>query len=306
VTLFTAEGLIRGYVRGCHKGITTYTGMTANAYQRWLYTQKERSAKHIDIDGEGAGWLIQQQALHHRRAPGNTCISALSTTKNTNKPARNNSKGCGGVMRMAPAGLFHWRLKNYHSPQETFQLGKELAALTHGHPTGALTGGALAILILALADGATLPDALSLAKTLLRQESQHEDTLLAIQLAEEYSKADIPHEVAISKIGLGWIAEEALAISIYCALVARNFRQGIILAVNHDGDSDSTGSITGNLLGTIYGANAIPHEWLEPLELRNVISELTEDLYVFRSWDIGEYSSNHMLNRFIWQKYPGF
>jgi ADP-ribosylglycohydrolase len=145
-----------------------------------------------------------------------------------------------------------------------------------------------------------------LAKTLLRQESQHEDTLLAIQLAEEYSKADIPHEVAISKIGLGWIAEEALAISIYCALVARNFRQGIILAVNHDGDSDSTGSITGNLLGTIYGANAIPHEWLEPLELRNVISELAEDLYVFRSWDIGEYSSNHMLDRFVWQKYPGF
>jgi ADP-ribosylglycohydrolase/protein-tyrosine phosphatase len=306
MTLFTAEGLIRGDVRGRHKGITTYTGMTENAYQRWLYTQGERSAKYIDISGEGAGWLIQQQALHNRRAPGNTCISALKEMSKTDKPARNNSKGCGGVMRMAPAGLFHWRLKNYHSPQETFQLGKELAALTHGHPTGALTGGVLAILILALADGATLPDALSLAKTLLRQERQHEETLLAIQLAEEYSKADMPHEVAISKIGLGWIAEEALAISIYCALVARDFRDGIILAVNHDGDSDSTGSITGDLLGTVYGANAIPHEWLEPLELRAVITELAQDLYVFRNWNIGEYSNNEELNKYIWEKYPGY
>jgi len=54
-----------------------------------------------------------------------------------------------------------------------------------------------------------------------------------------------------------------IAISIYCALVASDFRQGVILAVNHDGDSDSTGSITGNLLGTMNGLKAIPGEWLQ-------------------------------------------
>jgi ADP-ribosylglycohydrolase len=40
----------------------------------------------------------------------------------------------------------------------------------------------------------------------------------------------------------------AIAIAICCALVARDFA-GVILAVNHDGDSASTGSIAGNLLG---------------------------------------------------------
>ena len=59
--------------------------------------------------------------------------------------------------------------------------------------------------------------------------------------------------------GLGRAA--ALAISIYCALVTRDFRHGVILAVNHDGDSDSTGSITGNLLGTLLGVEALPGEW---------------------------------------------
>jgi hypothetical protein len=78
------------------------------------------------------------------------------------------------------------------------------------------------------------------------------------------------------------------------------------LAVNHDGDPDSTGAITGNLLGTIFGVDAIPNEWLQPLELRGVIAELAEDLYMLRHWKIGEYSNNELLNKRIWHKYPGF
>jgi ADP-ribosylglycohydrolase len=307
MTLFTAEGLLRGDVRGRHKGITTYTGLTAHAYLRWLHTQGERPTHnfYIETDGEDAGWLIRQQALHNRRAPGNTCLSALRAMTETNKPARNNSKGCGGVMRVAPVGLFHWRLKNYHSQDETFQLGTELAALTHGHPTGALTGGVLSVLIRELADGASLSEALTSAKALLRQVRDHEETLRSIELAEELSKFNMSHSHAIARIGQGWIAEEALAISIYCALVSRDFREGIILAVNHDGDSDSTGAITGNLLGAIYGAKAIPQEWLDSLELREVITEIAEDLYFFRKWNIGEYSHNDELNRYIFFKYPG-
>lgn len=307
MTLFTAEGLLRGDVRGRHKGITTYTGLTAHAYLRWLHTQGERPTHnfYVETDGEGAGWLIRQRALHDRRAPGNTCLSALRAMTGTNKLACNNSKGCGGVMRVAPVGLFHWRLKNYHSPDETFQLGKDLAALTHGHPTGVLTGGVLALLVKELAGGTLLSEALASAKALLRLEREYEETLCAIELAEALSKSNLPHADAIARMGQGWIAEEALAISIYCALVARDFREGIILAVNHDGDSDSTGAITGNLLGTIYGARAIPAEWLEPLELRGVITEVAADLYFFRNWDIGEYSHNEDLNGYILRKYPG-
>jgi ADP-ribosylglycohydrolase len=283
MTLFTAEGLLRGHVRGRHKSITTYTGVTARAYLRWLHTQGERSAHdlYIETNGEGAGWLIRQQALHSRRAPGNTCLSALRAMQEIGKPARNSSKGCGGVMRVAPVGLFHWRLKNNHSPGETFQLGTELAALTHGHPTGSLTGGVLSVLIRELADGASLPEALAAAKALLRQAREHEETLACIELAEKSAESNMPHADAIARIGQGWIAEEALAVSIYCALVARDLREGIILAVNHDGDSDSTGAITGNLLGAIYGVKAIPQEWLDSLELREVITAMAEDLYFF-------------------------
>lgn len=306
MTLFTAEGLIRGWVRGCFKGITTYSGVTAHAYLRWLQTQGERPTCDIDFGTDEPGWLFQQRELHSRRAPGNTCLSALRAMSSLGEPARNDSKGCGGVMRVAPVGLFAWRLRQQESPQDAFRLGSELAALTHGHPTGALTGGVLAVLILALTDGASLPEALVASKAILQAEPGHEETLRAIELAEELVVSGLPHEQAIARLGQGWIAEEALAISIYCALVARNFKHGVILAVNHDGDSDSTGAIVGNLLGAMHGVKAIPAEWLEPLELRDVITEVAEDLYAFKDWEIGEYSENEELNQRIWRKYPGF
>ncbi|WP_408633008.1 ADP-ribosylglycohydrolase family protein [Mycobacterium ostraviense] len=75
--------------------------------------------------------------------------------------------------------------------------------------------------------------------------------------------------------------------------------------VNHDGDSDSTGSIAGNLLGAALGVGAISGEWLEPLELRDVISEIADDLYDYADWHLSEYNLDDGAER-ICQKYPGY
>ena len=50
------------------------------------------------------------------------------------------------------------------------------------------------------------------------------------------------------------------------------------------GDSDSTGSITGNLLGAAAGVEAIPDRWLAQLELRSTIEALADDLAAFPEW----------------------
>jgi len=83
----------------------------------------------------------------------------------------------------------------------------------------------------------------------------------------------------VEALGEGWIAEEALAIGLFCALVARDFEHGVLLAVNHGGDSDSTGSIAGNLLGLVYGEAGIPDRWLRRLELREVVAQVADDLW---------------------------
>ena len=300
MTLFTAEGLLRGWVREATRGVVNYPGVVGRAYQRWLQTQGDCS-RAIPPDDE-PGWLIQHRELHDRRAPGNTCLSALRAMESVSQPARNDSKGCGGVMRVAPVGLFAWTLRDTEPMEQTFRLGSEVAALTHGHPTGFLTAGVLAVLVRSVVDGASLPEALATARECLRGAPAHEETLRALEAAEQLASTDVAPHLAIARLGTGWIAEEALAIGVYCALVARDFRHGVVLAVNHDGDSDSTGSITGNLLGALSGVEAIPGEWLAPLELRGVITEMADDLLAFPSWAIDQYTINESMMR----KYPGF
>ncbi len=84
----------------------------------------------------------------------------------------------------------------------------------------------------------------------------------------------------MESLGAGWIAEEALGISLYCSLAAgKDFEKGVLMAVNHSGDSDSTGAITGNILGSLYGLDSIPGQWVEGLELNSLIGETAEDLF---------------------------
>lgn len=309
MALFTAEGLLRGWVRYRFKGTVSYPAVVSHAYLRWLLTQGLRpSCTAIDFhyrDG-GAGELLQRPELHSLRAPGRTCLAALQAMKQLGKPARNASKGCGGVMRVAPAGLFTWRREHGGDPQEAFDLGTELSALTHGHPSGSLPGGVLAVLVQQLACGRSLAEALSTAQDSLRTRPGYEETLQALQEAQSLAASKLAPEKAVFCLGEGWVAEEALAVAVYCALVARDFRHGVLLAVNHDGDSDSTGAIAGHLLGTLLGVEAIPQEWLRPLELREVIDDLARDLHEHPDWDIGEDREHTEDSQRIWRKYPGF
>lgn len=76
------------------------------------------------------------------------------------------------------------------------------------------------------------------------------------------------------------MGEEALAIAVYCALRYENdFSAGIIAAVNHRGDSDSTGAITGNILGALLGYESMDEQWKNDLELTDVLLEMADDLY---------------------------
>lgn len=282
MTLFTAEGLIRGLMRYRDSGLIEYTSVTAWAYQRWLLTQGERNLFDLDPLHPDAGWLYGVDALHSARAPGNTCLGALRNTRVPGEPAMNDSKGCGGVMRVAPAGLFA------DSPQEAFDLGCEFSALTHGHPTGWLPGGALAAMVAVLRDGGDMSDALDMALDCLSERMDADETINALDQAADLASTDTPYHEAIARMGGGWVAEEALAISVYCALVATDFHEALVIAVNHSGDSDSTGAITGNLLGVQWGMEGIPAELLEPLELRDVITQVADDLLDCVDWPLDD------------------
>lgn len=265
MTLFTAEGLLRGqrHPPGQHDA----PGAIWRAYQRWLLTQSGTPPAAV----RASGWLISQDFLHRERAPGLTCLNALHAGHpGTVTQPVNDSKGCGGVMRVAPVGL---------ARDDPFTLGCQAAALTHGHPSGYLAAGAFALMIRELARGQDLRDAVSSAISRLQQADGGEQVTAALGAALSAAEPGPLSADAISVLGEGWVAEEALAIATHCALTADSFRSGVLHAVNHGGDSDSTGAICGNLLGTSLGADAIDSGLLAELEGRDVITQIADDLH---------------------------
>ena len=291
MTLFTAEGLLRAWHRAEHKGIGgAMHQIVYESYLRWLHTQGESIApgkynRTMSKSPSDNGWLLRQKELFKRRAPGNTCLSALkSGLVGTIEEPINKSKGCGGIMRVAPVGLV-FPGKNEFS----FQTASEFAAITHGHPSGYLSAGFFASVISDLAVGITLVESINNALAILKNWKRHAETLQAVEnalnlftekrslLSQEPGK--IPE--FIEQLGGGWVGEEALAISLFCSLLYQdNFEKGVLAAVNHSGDSDSTGSITGNILGLINGMNSIPEKWITNLRYNNIVRTIGEDLHL--------------------------
>ncbi len=298
MTLFTAEGLLRAHVRLTMKGIWHAPSVVHHAYVRWLRTQGSKPKMELAQGDEWPdGWLVQQRELWSRRAPGTNTVAALEAAEALGAKATNDSKGCGTVMRVAPVGIVC--AASDAQPWSSFEMGVEVSQLTHGHPTGYLAGGFFAQLIAHLVDGLPLREAITAGSVTLRGHGEQGQELnAAVQGAMALADEGPPTPQRIESLGAAWVAEEAVAIALYVALGARDFELALRLAVNHGGDSDSTGSLVGNILGAIWGEEVIPKRWLDELELRPVIERVGRDLANLKS---GAFDCEAE-----WERYPGW
>jgi ADP-ribosylglycohydrolase len=270
MTLFTVDGLIRAQVRR-DTGAWHPPTDVHRAHLRWAATQREWGP---DERREDDGWLAREEWLYARREPGRACLTGLGddVMGTLDRPKNPDAKGRGAVTRSAPFGLLvGWE------PPLVFQLAIECAAQTHGHPTGYLAAGAFAIIVHGLARGDDLDGAVQQALRQLADRTGHEETTDALRRALGAVRQGLPSVARVESLGQGRTAEEVLAIGVYCTLVAEDVRHGLLLAVNHDGDSDSTGSVCGNLLGVMHGETALPPAWLSELEGRSTVLELADD-----------------------------
>ncbi|WP_055554308.1 ADP-ribosylglycohydrolase family protein [Streptomyces sp. NBRC 110028] len=284
MTLFTAEGLIRAHARASVEGSGgTEIAVVRQAYLRWLDTQNypEPPPPRTADDIRRTGWLRTHPWLYARRAPGSACLSGLHEghvpaadhpLHGAPGPVNSGSKGCGTVMRSAPFGLTGLPAR------ECFELAARCAQITHGHPTGYLAAGALAAMVAYLLEGDSLEGAALRTLELLRTYPRHEETTTALRRALDLAADGDPTAEKAESLGGGWIAEEALAIGVYAALAHTSPEASLLLSVNHSGDSDSTGSICGNLLGVHHGDLRLPPSWLARVEGRGTIAELADDL----------------------------
>ena len=254
MTLFTLQGLLSAREAGENDPI----GSIRAAYLEWLYTQHQRMP-----GGTTQSWLGRQPEMYESRAPGNTCLSALRAGGGGSvaEPV-NISKGCGGVMRVAPIGLL-----TSLTPERAFELGAQAASLTHGHPSGYLSAGMMSVIVRLLMDGSELRAAVRRSGEILTSYSGHAETTEAVRKATALAGSSRDHVKAIGSLGGGWVGEEALAIALYSVLSEETFVEAIQIAANHSGDSDSTASIAGQLWGAQHGIKGMPHEWIEKLDV---------------------------------------
>ncbi len=303
MTLFTANGMLMGLTRGYMRGIGGRPEKYVDgAYLDWYYTQTGKKREILSGDWHYT-WLRDLPELATLRAPGNTCLSACeSLYKGYN--VQNNSKGCGGIMRVAPMALFDAayvsRNENGYSLVELAEAGGEIAECTHKHPLAFLPASLLTILLYKVvpmsvehvqeeidsivADTVNILDRIYKGKYESDKQYLKELTERAVRLAH----SDISDADAIRQLGEGWVAEETWAIALYCAIRhIDSVEDAIIASVNHNGDSDSTGSVCGNIMGAIYGYEHIKERNIfcpegknleETLELSEIILALADDL----------------------------
>ncbi|WP_457974414.1 ADP-ribosylglycohydrolase family protein [Arthrobacter sp. D1-17] len=308
MTLYTVDGLVEA-LEWANAGV----GADANAclwlaYLRWLDTQG--MAVPDPAPRPQPRWIDRQPVLRQRRSPGKACLSGLATGEmgTVHRPVNPESKGCGTVMRSAPFGLIP------HIPADAvYKLSADAAALTHGHPSARQSAAVFSLLIHSLVQGKSLQAAARVAAEHVRSDPEAVPELrerldAALRLAgvtpadataqdrtaEDGTAAAGPAvplgpEDLVRELGEGWVAEEALAVGLYAVLATatgdegqrapvEHFKAAVALAVNHSGDSDSTGSIAGNILGAHYGEACLPADWLEALEAPEVIRGMADQL----------------------------
>lgn len=275
--LLSANGILFAHTRGALRGIMAPVYQYFDAfYMDWYRLQTTERASRSRV-----GWISAYPSLSAQRAPSPTSTRVFSSKKfgSMDEPV-NDSKGSGCLLRTFPIGLSYFR-----DPAHVLDLAANTAALTHGHELAWMSSAALALIVSHIIH-TELPITEAVNKTLPVLHETFPDSpktvnelsrtiRSAVSLASSAS-SDLD---AIHTLGQGWVADEALAIGILCALRHENDIAGAMtFAANHGGDSNNTAAIAGTLVGARIGFSAIPDRFVDRLELVDVILELADDV----------------------------
>lgn len=284
LTLFTANALLAASTVRKVTGEKTkpYRQYLIDCYRDWYRTQ----AKNDGLPGAAGecAWLCSIPELNNSRSPEEVCASVLAGDRfGSVRSPLNDRKGCGGLMRVASIGLFFGSGEGQMPKIDL--LAAEAAAITHGHELGYLPAAVLAHIVhrgayceMDLDDA--VEDAMETVGELFPNAVHWQELQALVDRAMELAEEKMDDLDAIRELGEGFAAEETLAIAIYCALKYENdFERAMIAAVNHSGNSASTASVTGNILGAFLGVRRIPTRFLRPLEMLDIVAEIADDLF---------------------------
>ena len=277
MTIYTAQGLIHAAENNC--GFSETVSEVHKSYLRWigsllhneleiaqlyqsLYPGKDLLYNNLLEKEENAG-------LASKMCRGGSTFTAL-LSGNKYSPSNPATEGvrCGTTMRSAPIALYC-----YQNPELAFSLACECAALTHGHRSAYLSAGVMCMLMSYLLSGMEMREAIDTTLAYLEKQDNSSSLLGVLRKGIALAESPCPKPVEdIQKIGLGWRADENLAIVLYCCVrFGKNIRDALIACVNHDGDSDSVAAVCGNVMGAYVGREGLPEEYVNCVQFKDLL-----------------------------------
>lgn len=283
LAMFTANGLLFGATRGATRGVMApYVQYLEAAYRDWSKTQHYGGWKNRE---KCYCWLCSLEPLYSRRNPEPAVLYALERPQaGTMEEPVNRSQGPNGMARSIPIGLFFHPTET--SPSEIRLLGAESAALTHGDPLGFLPAAYLTDLLnrIVYRNAESFRSVLKRTRTAMSQYfgsrfSQIRTLESKLDWAEAMAETSTSPEEALSQQRPTDAASVLASACYICLKYPGDYDRGIVAAVNHSGLSSALGAVTGALLGAQVGTEGIPEFYLEPLEFREILTELASDLF---------------------------
>jgi len=290
------KGLIEplpGVIKGTDD--TQMTIAVLRAVQKSFIKNKiEKKSFEIKLQQELVNWYANEKK---DRNPGKTCLEAcrkLSKGYTWKESTSFWSKGCGANMRVAPIGLLSLK-SDLFCLKSIAELSQFQAAFTHSHPTAITASELTAIAIYKTLNG-TKPE--YLLDELTEYTNTNKEIYNEVWLEDIWKRSSFKNEVEYIShgwmecknillkvkegirnfrqgddpchhIGEGWVADEALGVSLLCFLLNPYDTKSVLKrAVNTNGDSDTIGCISGAIAGAKNGCNSLPIDWIERLEYK--------------------------------------
>jgi len=229
--------------------------------------EKDIESIMVAVKDEFIKWYHSPE---NTRAPGRTCLTGVANIElgiHWSESGVASSKGCGSAMRAAPIGYLY-----QNDPGKLREVAHATGICTHGHPTADVACIGAAYLVKLALDGVELEKMISaLLNFTSGISSEWEEAIAKIDQCLDWGD-----EVkALKYLGEGWIAEEAVALALYCFLKhPGDYTKTVLRGANTNGDSDSVACIAGGISGAYLGIAAIPDKWVKNIEKTKYLEEL--------------------------------
>lgn len=167
-------------------------------------------------------------------------------------PTDERACGNGSLMRILPLAIY----LAFSSSSKRWRIARECSRLTHGHVRCQLACAYYVEVAAALVRGDSLASAIIAANKQLVRVFDHEPSLDRKPFTRLLSPqfADLP---ASEISGSGYVIH-CLEASLWCALRAKSYAEGVLAAVNLGDDTDTTGAVTEGCSGCNMGSLEFP------------------------------------------------